>query len=60
MSLVNLDFSWRLSRGALNRGGCKEKEDLAARCMGEYVSKGKTFFDEVADRLRAPRRIAHE
>jgi len=28
--------------------------------MGEYVSKGKSFFDEADDRLRAPQQIAHE
>ena len=33
---------------------------MSARRIGEYVRKGKAFFDDVADRLRAPRKIAHE
>ena len=48
------DYSRSSSRGAVSRGRCEEKDDMAAQHIGEYVSKDMAFFDEAGDRLTAP------
>ena len=48
------DYSRSSSRGAVSRGECEEKDDMAAQHIGEYVSKDMAFFDEAGARLAAP------
>ena len=52
--LTNPDYSRSSSRGAVSRGECEEKDDMAAQHIGEYVSKDMAFFDEAGARLTAP------
>ena len=48
------DYSRSSSRGAVSRGECKEKDDMAVQHIGQYVSKDMAFFDEAGARLTAP------